>query len=203
MTAKEAIEKRRSIRKYKADAVPDAAIAELIEAARLAPSGTNHQPWRFYVIRDPEVRGAIADVSFNQEHIYKAPVLFVCCADLTAYAHVNTRTRLQELIEVGASAEDSLDTYPALKMEDDKEAMMGYRSHAMLNVALAMENVALRAVELGLGTCIVQLTRSKKVAAILDLPETMVVTALMPVGYPDENPAPRPRLSAEEIAFYI
>lgn len=202
MTVKEAIEARRAIRKYKDTPIPESDIMELMEAARLAPSGTNHQPWRFYVIRDYETKKAIQDVSFDQEYISQAPVLLVCCADLTAYAHAGTRARLQELIDCGASAADSLETYPALKMEDSLENMKGYQSHAMLNVALAIENLCLRAVELGLGTCIIQLTRSKKVAAILNLPETTVITALVPVGYPDEAPKPRPRIPVEDICFF-
>jgi len=47
LTTKEAIERRRSIRKFKDKSVPDEHIMELIEAARLAPSGCNAQPWRF------------------------------------------------------------------------------------------------------------------------------------------------------------
>ena len=44
LTTKDAIEQRRSIRKFKSDTVPDEHILELIEAARLAPSGSNAQP---------------------------------------------------------------------------------------------------------------------------------------------------------------
>lgn len=199
MTVKEAIAARRAIRSYKPDPVSQEDILELLEAARLAPSGTNHQPWRFIVVRDPELKKAIQDASFDQKYISEAPVLLVCCADLTSYAHVNTRERLSELIACGASSPDSLETYPALKMEDSHEALMGYRSHAMLNVALAMENIALRAVELGLGTVIIQLIRAKQLAKLLDLPDTMVITALMPVGYPNEDPKPRPRLPLKDL----
>ena len=54
MELKEVIETRRSIRKFKTDPVPEAYIDELLEAARLAPSGGNIQPWRFVVIKSPE-----------------------------------------------------------------------------------------------------------------------------------------------------
>ena len=47
LSTKEAIEKRRSIRNFKEDSVSNDVIMELIESARLAPSGCNSQPWRF------------------------------------------------------------------------------------------------------------------------------------------------------------
>lgn len=81
------------------------------------------------------------------------------------------------------------------------DPFVSYIPHASLNVAIAMENIALRAVSLGLGTCIVQLMKAKKIAEILCLPENLIITALMPVGFPDENPMPRPRLALEEIIY--
>jgi len=56
MTVQQAIEARRSIRKFKPDPVSDEDVMRLMQAARLAPSGTNHQPWRFYVIKDNETK---------------------------------------------------------------------------------------------------------------------------------------------------
>jgi nitroreductase len=47
LSTKEAINRRRSIRKFKPDPVPDKCITALLESARLAPSGCNAQPWRF------------------------------------------------------------------------------------------------------------------------------------------------------------
>jgi len=50
----ELVKKRRSIRLFKPDAVPDEYIDKIIEAARWAPSGANVQPWEFLVIKKPE-----------------------------------------------------------------------------------------------------------------------------------------------------
>lgn len=198
MDVKTAIAERRSIRKYKQDPVPDELVNELLEAARLAPSGTNHQPWRFIVVRDQNVKQQIQAAAFNQKHIGEAPVLLVCCADLMTYTR-DTRKRVQELIEAGAMEPEALNNYPGLAKPEDPESLKGFIPHAMLNVAIAMENMALRAVSLGLGTCIVQLMKAKKIAEILALPENIIITALMPVGFPDQSPAPRPRLALEEI----
>ncbi len=55
MDVKEAIIRRRSIRKFETDGrVSDADIATILEAGRQAPSWKNDQPWRFVVVRDPE-----------------------------------------------------------------------------------------------------------------------------------------------------
>ncbi len=56
LTVWEAIQKRRSIREYAPDDVPQEMIDQMLEAARLAPSGSNRQPWRFLVVRDKELR---------------------------------------------------------------------------------------------------------------------------------------------------
>ncbi|UCH43893.1 MAG: nitroreductase family protein, partial [Dehalococcoidales bacterium] len=50
LTIPEAIQKRRSIRSFKQVPIPDEIIIDMLEAARLAPSGSNSQPWRFVVV---------------------------------------------------------------------------------------------------------------------------------------------------------
>lgn len=202
MDVKTAIAERRSIRKYKPDPVPEEVLQELLEAARLAPSGTNHQPWRFIVVKNPEVKKQIQEHSFNQKFLNEAPVLLVCCADISTYAK-NTRKRLEELVEAGVFDKEIISTYPNANQPMDAATLKGYIPHAMLNVAIAMENIFLRAVSLGLGSCIVQLMRAKPIAQLLELPEHMIITALMPIGYPDQQPAQRPRLKLEDIIYKV
>ena len=60
MIVTEVIKSRRSVRKYKDTKIPDAVITEIIECARMAPSGNNIQPWRFVVVTDPEIKKQIA-----------------------------------------------------------------------------------------------------------------------------------------------
>ena len=71
------ISSRRSVRKYKKDAVDNEILRRIMEAARLAPSACNLQPWRFYVVRDAALRGAILD---RQVWAASAPVIIVACA---------------------------------------------------------------------------------------------------------------------------
>ena len=197
-----AMMERRSIRQYKADAVPDDMLQELLAAARLAPSGTNHQPWRFIVVKNQQVKERIQAAAFNQKFLSQAPILLVCCADLTTYAY-DTKKRLQELIDAGVFGPEAFDSYPDIDKPKDVNTLKAFIPHAMLNVGLAMEHIALRAVSLGLGTCWVQLMRAKQIAQILEMPEHLVITGLMPVGFPDQNPVPRPRVSIQEIVYKV
>lgn len=61
MELMEAIRKRRSIRKYRPDPVPQEDIKYVLEAARLAPSWANSQCWHFVVVTDPQVKEAVAN----------------------------------------------------------------------------------------------------------------------------------------------
>ncbi|MFB0543956.1 MAG: nitroreductase family protein [Candidatus Bathyarchaeia archaeon] len=74
------VRKRRSIRKYKKDPVPKKMILEVMEAARLAPSAGNRQPWHFVVVTDPETKNKLGLSPWAAE----APVVIVGCGDSQA-----------------------------------------------------------------------------------------------------------------------
>ncbi|MCP4753815.1 MAG: nitroreductase [Proteobacteria bacterium] len=77
----EAIALRKSVRAFTGRQVPDEVVKRLLESARLAPSASNRQEWRFVVVRDPDQRQRVAQASFNQPHVGQAPVVLVCCAE--------------------------------------------------------------------------------------------------------------------------
>lgn len=79
----EAINKRRSVRKFKQDApVSNDVVRKIIGAAILAPSAGNVQPWRFFVVRNEEIKRRIALEAGHQKFIDEVPVAIVVCADL-------------------------------------------------------------------------------------------------------------------------
>ena len=78
----------------------------------------------------------------------------------------------------------------------DEESL---KSYLYLNAAIALEHIALRAVDLGLGSCWIMMFNSKKAKEVLELDERYDVVALLPVGYPDQNPLQRPRLKLDEL----
>ncbi len=201
MDVSEAIKRRRSIRRFKQDLIPDEKIRELIESARLAPSGTNTQPWRFVIVKDDKTKKELQEAAHNQRYIRRAPVIIVCCADLSAFKEFSTR--VDELIESGALPERTREKFiPYLENGMRSVKREELVTAAATNVSIAVEHIVLRAVELGLGTCWVRWYDDKKVKEILDVPEFVEVMALLPLGIPDEEPSPRPRLSIDKLMYH-
>ena len=79
MNILEVIEKRRSVRKYKKDPVPEEALLRVLEAARLAPSGKNFQPWKFIIVKDKSLKEKLAHASAGQFFMAEAPIIIVGC----------------------------------------------------------------------------------------------------------------------------
>ncbi|MGD9345907.1 MAG: nitroreductase family protein [Candidatus Aminicenantes bacterium] len=79
MSVLDIIRGRRSVRAYKKDPVPEVSLRRVFEAARLAPSGKNLQPWKFVVVKDSELKKKLAKASNDQNFIADAPLIIVAC----------------------------------------------------------------------------------------------------------------------------
>lgn len=201
LTTKEAVEKRRSIRKFKDKSIPDKHIMELIEAARLAPSGCNAQPWRFKIVKDNETKMKLVEASHNQTFIGQAPVVLVCCADVSDYID-GSASGIQDLGKTGA-VEDNIVNIICRNVDEMKKMSISEISPKIAaNVAIAIEHIALRALDFDLGTCWIRALEEDKIRDIFGWDENIYPVALLPVGYPDEDPAPRKRLKIEDIIIY-
>ncbi|NMB45692.1 MAG: nitroreductase family protein [Firmicutes bacterium] len=77
----DAIRERRSIRRFTSEDIPSAALSRLLEAACMAPSAGNRQPWFFYVVRKAEIRQGLVKAAFGQSFLAEAPVDIVVCAE--------------------------------------------------------------------------------------------------------------------------
>jgi len=198
LTTREAIEQRRSIRKFKADPVPDEHIYALLDSARLAPSGCNAQPWRFRIVKDRETRTKLAEAAYGQSFVADAPVVMVCAADITGYLD-GTVSGTQDLGNIGAIEDRIVEII--LRRTDQLRTMTitELGPTLALNVAIAIEHMVLRAPDFGLGTCWVRLIDQQKIKAIFGWDDMIYVVALLAVGYPDEFPSPRKRLGIEDI----
>ncbi len=177
MDVMQAIRQRRSIRAYKPTPLDRKTLDTILEAGRLAPSWANTQCWRFVVVSDPEMKTKLADAanppgSRNNNVMKQAPVVIAACAELNR-----------------AGFRDG-------KPVTDKE---GY--WYMFDVALAMQNMVLEAQEMGIGTLYIGAFDAKKAAEALGVPAGHVCVALLPIGYPDEQPEARARKSMSEIVF--
>jgi len=80
----EAIQNRRSIRTYKSKHVSKKKLNRILEAARLAPSASNMQPWHFIVVTDSEKRRKLAEGGRYAKFLVKSPVVIVGCGDQEA-----------------------------------------------------------------------------------------------------------------------
>ena len=199
LTVKDAIEQRRSIRKFKSDPIPDEYITALLDSARLAPSGSNSQPWRFRIVKDQETKEKLAQAAYNQPFIAQAPVVIVCCADIKGYLDGSV-SGTQDLGRI-AAIEDRI-VKIVLNLMDKAEESLDIKDIGLriaLNVAIAIEHIILRALDFGLGSCWVKLTHDQMVKDIFGWDENIHFVALLPIGYPDESPAPRKRLKIADI----
>lgn len=82
MELTDAIERRRSIRRYKADVVPEGMIKSILHAGQMAPSAGNLQARDFIIITDGGTRKKISEYALNQSFIAEAPVCIIVCANM-------------------------------------------------------------------------------------------------------------------------
>jgi len=80
MELKKAIEERRSVRSYKEDSIPEDKLKRVLEAARLAPSASNRQPWKFIIVKDPQKRKELAEAASHQSFVGEAPIVIAAVA---------------------------------------------------------------------------------------------------------------------------
>ena len=193
------ITERRSIRRFKQDAVPNEMIRELLDAARLAPSGNNYQPWRFVVVKNKLCKEQLRS-SITQPFVAQAPVLIIACVDCGVLNIDYQKERLQELFAARAffaPPNAKFDATEYIKKSGDGPDID--EAYLFINVAIAVDHLVLRAVDLGLGTCWVLGFDRKKVKDILMLEDRYEPFVLLPVGFPAQNPKPRPRLEIQDI----
>lgn len=199
ITVIEAIEKRRSIRKFKPDSVSDDIILRLLECARLAPSEANSQPWRFVVLTDSSIKKELMKCCYNQHFIEKAPCIIACCVDLNVRTKKQAQGRVRELITNGAYADIGDHDYvlPEISNPDiDPAELMG---KCAADCAIATEHIVLAAMTFSLGTCWIGALEEGKVHQLLNLPDRIRVVSLLALGYPAQSPRARPRVPLEDI----
>lgn len=172
------IARRRSVRAYQSTPVSQEDLLCVLEAARLAPSGNNRQPWKFLVIRNEETKRAIVSAENGQDWMLSAPVFIVCMGDLRA------RT---------GHGEDA----PVTETHPDFEVKRIVRDSS-----IAITHMMLQAEHLGLSTCWTGWYTQAALRAVLDLPNEFFITGVLTLGYAAEEPAPRPRQALEDLVRF-
>lgn len=169
--------RRQSDRKYEPRPVPREAIDRCLEAARLAPSACNSQPWTFIVAdRDP-LRGQVAEAAFSGVYSMnafarQAPVLIVAVTERSRY-----------VARLGGQ-------------------FRGVQ-YSLVDLGIACEHLCLQAAEEGLGTCWLGWFNEKAVKKVLGLPPATKLDIMISMGYPaDPDAREKKRKSLDEIRRY-
>ena len=157
----ELVKHRQSARKYTEKPVPRENILKCIEAARLAPSASNSQPWKFIIVDEPDLKDQIAKLTYDKvikfnKFADKAPAIVVITLE-----KAKTITRLGRAIKK--------------------------KEWPLIDIGIAAEHFCLQADQMGLGTCMIGWFYEKKAKELLHVPEERSIALMISVGYPPEN----------------
>lgn len=183
---KEVIENRRSIRKYKKEAVSKEQIEDILNCGRLAPSAKNRQPWYFVVIQE-EKKDKVAELmnqSITEEILrYSKEIL----------KKNNSTCGTSRVIQEAS-------TLILIFREKEDNWIIGDN----LSIGACVENMCLRATELGLGSLWIRDTvyASKEIANYLGKSD-MELNCALAIGVPDEFPIQRPRKKLEDMVEWL
>ncbi len=171
------VKKRRSIRKYQNRQIEPEKTKLCLEAARLAPSGQNKQPWRFTVINKPELLKEVTDAACSgiygdSKFIKKAPLLI--------------SVSIKKDILVGKLGKAVQGVY-----------------YPLVDIGLASQNLVMQAEELGIGSCYIGWFNIKKTKKELKIKKDEKLVMLIAMGYPEkELSGNHKRKTIEEITRF-
>lgn len=178
MTAKDCIKGRRSIRKFKEQPIDRELLSEIIETASYAPSWKHTQITRYIAVtgelKDKLAAECTTAYPKNGEIIMQAPMLIVV-------TYIKGRS--------GFERDGSFSTA--------KEG-----SWQMFDAGVAAQTFCLAAYEQGIGSVIMGIFDEAKAASLLNIPEEREIVALIPIGYPDEEPVAPRRKPVEDLLSF-
>jgi len=151
----ELISKRQSERQYDTRPVESEKIMQCIEAARIAPSACNAQPWKFIVVDEPELKkqlaGTMASMGMNK-FAFDAPTIVAIVLE-----NPNVMSKIGSVLKG--------------------------KEYTLMDIGIAATHFCLQATDLGLGTCIIGWFDEKKVRKLLQVPNKKRIPLLLTVGY--------------------
>ena len=192
-----AIEERRSIRKYRQQSVSREQIEMFVEAARLAPSAKNRQPWKYIVYTGAEKQKLLKAMETGLEKEEKQHSLLPQSAfGLPDAFHTLDIMRQAPVVLIvmntnGTSPYEPVDPDGRLSEICDS-----------LSIGASIENLLLRATEMGLGTLWIANTCFAYDNLMEVIGEKGQLIGAIALGYAEEQPLPRPRRNLEEILEY-
>jgi nitroreductase len=169
MELKEVVKSRRSCRAFEPDPIPDDQLTAIIEAGQWAPSPMNALPWEYIIITDAEVKSQIKKVS----EAAKQAVLDGGGPGFAAKYDMNFLEEAPVLI--------------VLVFDPAKKGLGDFfnQKHGALQAASAcVQNMMLAAAEYGLGSLFFTWFDPKEMQAALNIPDTLEIAAVIPLGKP-------------------
>jgi nitroreductase len=200
--------RRRSIRRFQQQPVPEALLLQLVEAATTAPSPGNRQPWRFLIVRTRERIAAAATVVREESRRLGESVRPEYTSDFAAYARHFSGFETAPILVVPLFR--GMDGISQMLGEHASEAdaalLQRVERHGVLvSVSLAVQNILLMVEECGLGACCLTgpLVAGARLSECLDVPDGWEIAALIAVGVPDERPASPGRKPASAFMRWL
>jgi len=188
---REVVVKRRSVRKFKKDAVPQETLGNVLEAGRWAPSAGNCQPWRFVVVTDAEIKAKIAwnCMRFSKEHWKQFPP-----------------ERAKYLAARGGSWDKSYMKDTPVLVVVCYQFPENMRDELVLgSVWMAIENMLLAATDEGLGSCVYTFLNKKEeneLKQLLHVSPRDRIACMIQLGYAKTEPPPPSKKQLTEIVSY-
>lgn len=195
--AADAADRRRSIRQYEPDPIPEAQLRELIRLAARAPSAYNIQPWRFVVVQEPELKNQLAAAAYGQQQIVRAPATIVMYSDMES-----ALDRMPEAMHPDMPQEKrdaGVESFRANFSSQTVEERENW-GNAQSNIALGY--LLLLAETMGLATSPMLGFEPDKVKALLGLPAHVRIPALISIGYAAEEGFRPHRLSSDTLVDF-
>ena len=196
---------RRSIRRFKPDAVPQETLEKILEASRWAMSGANAQPWEFVVVRDATTRAKLAESWFEpHKEMYAIEQMRIPELRLTPLREFATTAAFKDapllIVVVGDRR-----TYQATVLGANFLVTEGAADAIFLkNMANATHMLNLAAAAAGLGAMWISITRvwADAIKRILDIPDILEVHTMVALGYPAYEPRPASRRQLSDIVHF-
>lgn len=171
------IKRRQSVRGYKDIPVEKDKIERCLQAAHLAPSACNAQPWKFIVVDDIELKNKIAD------------------ATTTKMLEMNHFTKQAPVHVVVVMENPNLTSAIGSVIRD--------KPFTLIDIGIASIQFCIQATVEGLGTCILGWFNEKKVKKLLNIPSSKRAVLIITVGYPSSDEIrEKRRKSFNEIVSY-
>jgi nicotinate-nucleotide--dimethylbenzimidazole phosphoribosyltransferase len=209
----EAIMARRTIRKFKPEPVPEWKIEKILDAGRYAPSAENTQTWRYIIVKDPETKKLMADLSQERVRLSNAEVSFEARQERLWYLPPDVRPDALARVSDGSlfrfpeQADTVLVCCTSHTFQESPLCSLPYENN-LAGLVMSIQNMWLATTALGLGGAYVanicehvDARLNEILCEHLGIPRTWKPVALFPIGVPKHPVLGPPRFPLESICF--